>query len=129
MNISNPYEGERRAGTVGLPLPGISVRLLKPDGQPAADGEPGELYIKGPNIFAGYWRRPEATAAAFRDGYFQTRDIAVRSPDGYYTLQARKTDLIISAGSNIYPREIEEFLMELGVAEAPVLALPDRLPR
>ncbi len=127
MNISNPYEGERRPGTVGLPLPGISVRLLKPDGQPAADGEPGELYIKGPNIFAGYWRRPEATAAAFRDGYFQTGDIAVRSPDGYYTLQGRKSDLIISAGFNIYPREIEEFLMELGVAEAAVLGVPDRV--
>ena len=127
MNTSNPYEGERRAGTVGLPLPGISVRLLKPDGEPAADGETGELHIKGPNIFAGYWRRPEATAAAFRDGYFQTGDIAIRSPDGYYALQGRKSDLIISAGFNIYPREIEEFLMELGVAEAAVLGVPDRV--
>jgi malonyl-CoA/methylmalonyl-CoA synthetase len=128
MNISNPYVGERRPGSVGLPLPGVSVRLLKEDSRPAADGETGELYLKGPNVFAGYWRRPEATAAAFRDGYFKTGDLAIREPDGYYTLCGRRSDLIISGGFNIYPREIEEFLQEQEeVAEAAVVGVADRV--
>lgn len=116
MNISNPYIGERRAGTVGFPLPGISARI-----------EEGELLIRGPNVFAGYWRRPEATAAAFTsDGYFRTGDLATVSPDGYFTLLGRKSDLIISGGFNIYPREIEEFLLEQpGVVEAAVVGVPD----
>ena len=126
MNISNPYAGERRAGSVGLPLPGVSVRNLLPDGAEAADGEVGELYVKGPNVCAGYWRRPDATAASFTDGWFRTGDIAVRSPDGYYTLQGRRGDLIISGGFNIYPREIEEFLAEQpGVVEVAVAGVPD----
>src|SRR5262249_516641 len=75
MNISNPYVGERRAGTVGLPLPGVSIRLLNPQGQPVADGETGEIYIRGPNVFSGYWRREEA----FSDGFFRTGDLATRS--------------------------------------------------
>ena len=126
MNISNPYVGERRPGAVGLPMPGVSIRNLDPDGNPVEDGAVGELHLKGPNLFAGYWRRPEATAAAFRDGWFKTGDIAVRSADGYYTLQGRRSDLIISGGFNIYPREIEEFLAELpGVAEVAVASSPD----
>ncbi len=128
MNISNPYTGERRPGSVGLPLPGVSVRLLDPEGRPAAYGEVGEVHLKGPNIFAGYWRREDATSAAFVDGYFRTGDLATRAPDGYYTLCGRKSDLIISGGFNIYPREIEEFLQEQdGVAEAAVAAAPDRV--
>ena len=128
MNISNPYLGERRPGSVGLPLPGVSVRLLDPDGRPVADGETGEIFLKGSNIFAGYWRREDATRAAFSGGYFRTGDLAVRSPDGYYTLCGRKSDLIISGGFNIYPREIEEFLEEQeGVLEAAVAAVPDRV--
>jgi malonyl-CoA/methylmalonyl-CoA synthetase len=116
MNISNPYTGERRAGTVGLPLPGVSVRLID-----------GELYVRGPNVFPGYWRREEATRASFVDGYFRTGDLAAKSEDGYYTLQGRKSDLIISGGFNIYPREIEEFLEEQdGVTEAAVVGEPDR---
>ncbi len=127
MNMSNPYAGERRAGTVGLPLPGVSVRLLSPSGEPVAAGETGEVYLRGPNIFAGYWRREEATQAAFVDGYFRTGDLATRSPDGYYTLSGRKSDLIISGGFNIYPREIEEFLQEQPeVLEAAVKGVPDR---
>ena len=127
MDMSNPYVGERRPGSVGLPLPGVSVRLLNADGEPVADGETGEIYLKGPNVFAGYWRREEATRAAFLDGYFRTGDLAVRSPDGYYTLCGRKSDLIISAGFNIYPREIEEFLLEQEeVEEAAVAGVPDR---
>jgi len=128
MNISNPYIGERRAGTVGLPLPGVSVRLLDSDGNPAKDGETGELYVRGPNVFAGYWGREEATRSAFVDGYFRTGDLAMRSHDNYYTLQGRKSDLIISAGFNIYPREIEEFLQEQpGVEEAAVVGVLDTL--
>ena len=84
--------------------------------------------MKGPNIFAGYWKREDATRAAFDEGWFKTGDLALRSPDGYYTLCGRKTDLIISGGFNIYPREIEEFLMEQPeVAEAAVVAGPDRV--
>jgi malonyl-CoA/methylmalonyl-CoA synthetase len=128
MNISNPYIGERRPGSVGLPLPGVSVRLLDPEGRPVQYEEVGEVYLKGPNIFAGYWRREEATRAAFVDGYFKTGDLATRSPDGYYTLCGRKSDLIISGGFNIYPREIEEFLEEQdGVREAAVAAAQDRV--
>jgi malonyl-CoA/methylmalonyl-CoA synthetase len=126
MNISNPYMGERRPGTIGFPLPGVSVRLLNSDGAAAADGEAGELYLKGPNVFAGYWGRPDATRAAFTDGYFRTGDLATRSTDGYYTLCGRKSDLIISGGFNIYPREIEEWLEEQPeIAEAAVVARLD----
>jgi malonyl-CoA/methylmalonyl-CoA synthetase len=115
MNMSNPYVGERRAGSVGLPLPGVSVRLVD-----------DEIQLKGPNVFAGYWKREEATRDAFRDGWFRTGDLAACAPDGYYTLSGRKSDLIISGGFNIYPREIEEFLQEQEeVAEAAVVGVPD----
>lgn len=126
MNISNPYAGERRAGTVGLPLPGVSVRLLDSTGNPASDGETGEVHLRGPNVFAGYWRREDATRAAFIDGFFRTGDLATQSADGYYTLCGRKSDLIISGGFNIYPREIEEFLQEQPeIAEAAVIGAND----
>ncbi len=128
MNISNPYEGERRPGTVGFPLPGVSVRLLNQELQPVNDGETGEVYLRGPNVFPGYWKREDATREAFVDGYFRTGDLATRSPDGYFTLSGRKSDLIISGGFNIYPREIEEFLQEQAeIAEAAVVGLPDRM--
>jgi malonyl-CoA/methylmalonyl-CoA synthetase len=128
MNISNPYNGERRPGTVGLPLAGVSVRLLNETGKPVSDGETGEIYLSGPNVFSGYWRRDEATHHAFVDGYFRTGDLATRSPDGYYTLSGRKSDLIISGGFNIYPREIEEFLQaQPEIAEAAVIGWPDTL--
>ena len=128
MNTSNPYIGERRAGTVGFPLPGVSVKIIGADGCAAAPGEEGELYVKGPNVFGGYWNRDEATQAAFDNGYFKTGDMAVCSTDGYITLRGRKSDLIISGGFNIYPREIEEFLMEQeSISEAAVVGVPDRL--
>ncbi len=128
MNISNPYDGERRPGSVGLPLPNVIVKIVKPDGSPAADGETGELWLKGPNVFPGYWKREEATEAAFVDGWFKTGDIGSRAADGYFTLSGRKSDLIISGGFNIYPREIEEFLMEQPeVEEAAVVAEADRV--
>ena len=115
MTMSNPYVGERRAGTVGFPLPGVSARIVD-----------GELQIKSPTMFAGYWRRPDATQAAFVDGWFKTGDLAERADDGYVTLRGRRSDLIISGGFNIYPREIEEFLLEQpGVVEAAVAGVPD----
>ncbi len=115
MNISNPYIGERRPGTVGLPLPGVSVQIRD-----------GELWLKGPNVFSGYWRREDATRDAFEGGWFRTGDVAEVSEDGYYTLRGRRSDLIISGGFNIYPREIEEFLLEQEeVAEAAVAGVPD----
>jgi malonyl-CoA/methylmalonyl-CoA synthetase len=124
MNISNPYVGERKAGTVGFPLPGISVRVILPDGQLAAIDEEGEVCVKGPNVFSGYWKREQATQESFIDGYFKTGDMGILSEDGYYTLKGRKSDLIISGGFNIYPREIEEFLLEQdGIVEAAVVGI------
>ena len=118
MNISNPYAGERRPGSVGQPLPGVSVRL----------SDSGEVLLKGPNVFAGYWRRDDATEAAFDNGWFKSGDIASLSEDGYYTLSGRRSDLIISGGFNIYPREIEEFLSEQPeIAEAAVVGEKDRV--
>jgi len=126
MNISNPYAGERRAGSVGLPLPGVSVRVVDPDGAPVGDEAIGHVELRGSNVFAGYWNNPQATAGAFRDGWFRTGDLAERSADGYYTLRGRSSDLIISGGFNIYPREIEEVLLEHpGVREAAVVGAPD----
>ena len=136
MNASNPYDGERRPGTVGLPMPGVSIRILGEDGSEVATNEAGELWVRGANVCAGYWRRPDATAAAFHattaagsmDGWFRTGDIGKRATDGYITLEGRRSDLIISGGFNIYPREIEELLLEQsGVREATVVGVPDKV--
>src|SRR5205085_9683857 len=95
-------------------------------GAPVPSGNTGELWVRGPNVCSGYWRRPDATSAAWRDGWFRTGDIGVRAADGYITLQGRRSDLIISGGFNLYPREIEEFLSEqAGVVEAAVVSSPD----
>jgi malonyl-CoA/methylmalonyl-CoA synthetase len=126
VNMSNPYVGERRPGSVGLPLAGVSTRLLDTDGQPVKDGEVGQVHVRGANVFKEYWRNPAASEKAFVDGYFRTGDLAVRSPDGYYELRGRMSDLIISGGYNIYPREIEEFLqLQPEIAEAAVVGTPD----
>ena len=138
MNLSNPYDGERRAGTVGQPLPGVSMRIVTAEGGDAAPCDEGEIWIQGANVFAGYWRRPDATAAAFarpggvqgappiQDAWFRTGDIGRRSADGYVTLCGRRSDLIISGGFNIYPREIEDVLISFpGVREAAVVGAPD----
>lgn len=126
MNVGNPYAGERRPGTVGLPMAHVAVRICDEAGAQVPDGTTGELWVKGPNVCAGYWRRPDATAAAWRDGWFRTGDLGVRAPDGYITLQGRRSDLIISGGFNIYPREIEELILEQpGVREATVLGVAD----
>ncbi|HMC55702.1 MAG TPA: AMP-binding protein [Gemmatimonadaceae bacterium] len=132
MILSNPYEGERRAGTVGFPLPGVSVRLVSSGGDGGEDGhdcaadEVGEVRVRSPALFSGYWRREDATREAFVDGWFRTGDLGARSADGYYTLRGRRGDLIISGGFNIYPREIEELLLEdPRVREAAVVGAPD----
>ena len=126
MSVSNPYGGERRAGSVGFPLPGVATRIVATDGADAGVGEIGELLVRGPNVCRGYWRQPEATAAAFVEGWFRTGDLAERSADGYYTLRGRRSDLIISGGFNIYPREIEDLLLEqAGVREAAVVGVSD----
>ena len=134
MNLGNPYAGERRAGAVGFPFPGVAARIVDGDGCDVADGSIGELWIRGPNVFNGYWRRPDADAEAFvrdrdlssRGPWFRTGDLAERSSDGYFTLRGRRSDLIISGGFNIYPREIEEVLLEQpGILEASVVGVAD----
>ena len=126
MNVSNPYEGERRPGSVGLPLPGVQVRIVTADDRETAADEVGELLVRGDNVCAGYWRRDDATRAAFVDGWFRTGDLGVRATDGYISLRGRATDLIISGGFNIYPREIEEVIQEdPAVREAVVVGVPD----
>ena len=126
MNIGNPHAGERRPGTVGLPLAHVAVRICDEANAVVPDGTTGEVWVKGPNVCAGYWRRPDATATAWSDGWFRTGDIGVRAADGYVTLQGRRSDLIISGGFNIYPREIEELILEQpGVREATVVGVPD----
>lgn len=126
MNIGNPYAGERRPGTVGLPLAHVAVRICDEANAAVPDGTTGEVWVKGPNVCAGYWRRPDATATAWSDGWFRTGDIGERAADGYVTLQGRRSDLIISGGFNIYPREIEELILEQpGVREATVVGVPD----
>ncbi len=107
----NPLDGRSRAGAIGLPFPDTEVRLLDPaTGEPAAPGAPGELAIRGPQVMAGYWRRPEETAETLRGGWLHTGDIGTMDADGYFTIVDRKKDVIITGGENIYPREIEEVL-------------------
>ena len=124
---SNPLDGERVAGTVGYPLPGVDLRIADEQGQPLPHDTPGVIEIKGPNVFGGYWRMPEKTAQEFRDGgWFITGDVAVQSPDGRVTIVGRAKDLIISGGYNIYPKEIESVLDAVaGVAETAVIGVPD----
>lgn len=127
MNTSNPYDGERRAGTVGQPLPGVSVRIAEPHaGKPVATGDIGVIEVKGRNVFKGYWNMPEKTAQEFRaDGYFITGDLATQDGDGYVTIVGRAKDLIIAGGYNIYPKEIELLLDEMpGVEESAVIGVP-----
>jgi len=128
MITSNPYDGERKPGSVGPPLPGVSARIVGENGEALEDDEVGEVEVRSPHLFAEYWRRPDATAAAFHDGWFRTGDVGVRSADGYYALRGRRGDLIISGGFNIYPREIEDVLLENPhVREAAVVGAPDDL--
>ncbi|MEQ8378581.1 malonyl-CoA synthase [Parvibaculum sp.] len=114
MNTSNPYDGERRAGTVGFPLPGTEVRVKSDEGEILDAGEVGGLQVRGPNVFRGYWRMPEKSAEEFtEDGWFKTGDIAMIDGDGYVHLVGRAKDLIISGGFNVYPKEIEELVDDM----------------
>ena len=127
MNTSNPYDGERIAGTVGFPLPGVSLRVSEPEtGKPVPDGETGMIEVKGPNVFAGYWRMPEKTAAEFRaDGFFITGDLGKIDARGYVHIVGRGKDLVISGGYNIYPKEVESEIDAMaGVVESAVIGLP-----
>ncbi|TNE33791.1 MAG: malonyl-CoA synthase [Alphaproteobacteria bacterium] len=125
MITSNPYEGTRKAGTVGFPLDN-EARIADDEGNILKDGEVGILEIKGPNVFKGYWQMPEKTAAEFRaDGFFITGDMTQKGEDGYYRIVGRAKDLIISGGYNVYPKEIESFIDEMpGVDESAVVGRP-----
>jgi len=127
MNTSNPHDGERRAGTVGPPLPGVEVRVTEPaTGRTLAPGDIGQVEVRGPNVFKGYWKMPEKTATEFReDGFFITGDLGAFDADGYLRIVGRDKDLIISGGYNIYPKEIELVLdAQPGVLESAVIGVP-----
>jgi malonyl-CoA/methylmalonyl-CoA synthetase len=128
MNLSNPLHGERRIGSVGLPLPGVEARVVDPEsGQVLPAGQVGEVQIRGSHVFKGYWRQPEKTVAAFTpDGWLRTGDLGLCEPDGYYTLKGRAKDLIITGGFNVYPPEVERVLAEHpSVAACAVIGCPD----
>lgn len=126
MITSNPYDGERMAGTVGFALPGIQVRVCDNNNQDCPRGETGVLEVIGPNVFKGYWQMPEKTAAEFRDdGWFITGDLATMGEDGRVTIVGRAKDLIISGGYNVYPKEIEAVIDEIeGIKESAVIGVP-----
>lgn len=127
MITSNPHDGARKAGTVGPPLPGVTVRIADPDtGAPLPAGETGMVEVRGPNVFKGYWNMPEKTAAEFRpDGFFITGDLGRLDEDGYLAIVGRQKDLIITGGYNVYPREVELLLDQApGVAESAVIGVP-----
>jgi len=127
MALSNPLHGERRPGSVGLPLPGVEVRLVDEDGQAVEPGAPGEIEVRGPGVFLEYWRRPQATAEAFREGrWFRTGDVAVVE-DGYYRILGRRSvDIIKTGGFKVSALEIEEVLRtHPAVAECAVVGVDD----
>ena len=128
MLTSNAYDGHRLAGTVGLPLPGVDVRICGDDDRPLPWGEIGGVQVRGPNVFGGYWRMPEKTREEFTaDGFFRTGDVGRWDPNGYLVLVGRSKDLIITGGYNVYPKEIETWLDALpGVAESAVIGVPHR---
>ncbi|QJR00123.1 malonyl-CoA synthase [Halomonas sp. PGE1] len=127
MNISNPYDGARRAGTVGMPLPGVEMRITdRETGAEVPEGEIGMLQIRGPNVFIGYWRMPEKTREELlEDGFFITGDLAMVDDQGYVHIVGRDKDLVISGGYNVYPKEVEQLIDELDeVQESAVIGLP-----
>jgi malonyl-CoA/methylmalonyl-CoA synthetase len=127
MNTSNPLNGERKVGTVGLALPGTDVRICGRDNEVLSPGEIGDVQVRGPNVFAGYWRLPEKTALEFTaDGYLITGDKGVFDADGYLSIVGRSKDMVITGGLNVYPREVELVIDELpGVLESAVIGIPD----
>ena len=127
MNTSNPLNGKRKPGTIGHPLPGVEVRIVDDAGDQVSAGDIGQLQIKGPNVFSGYWRQPEKTREEFtEDGYFCTGDLGKFDEDGYVVLVGRSKDLVISGGYNVYPKEVELLIDELpGIKESAIVGLPD----
>jgi malonyl-CoA/methylmalonyl-CoA synthetase len=127
MNASNPLEGERKAGTVGPPLPGIAIRVVDGSGRAAPPGTIGEIEVRGPNVCAGYWNQPDKTAESLTpDGWFRTGDLGTFDADGYLVISGRAKDMIISGGLNVYPKEIEERIDAMpGVVESAVVGIPD----
>ncbi|MEL7044883.1 MAG: malonyl-CoA synthase [Pseudomonadota bacterium] len=125
MNASNPLEGERRPGTVGPSLPGVEIRIVDSEGRGLAMDEIGHLQVRGPNVFAGYWRLPEKSAEDFsEDGFFNTGDLGRIDADGYVTIVGRNKDLVITGGLNVYPKEVEFFIDDLpGVRESAVIGV------
>ncbi len=127
MNTSNPYDGERIAGTVGFALPGVDLRVVDPEsGKALGTGEVGMIEVRGPNVFKGYWRMPEKTAAEFRpDGFFITGDLGTVDARGYVRIVGRGKDLVISGGYNVYPKEVETEIDAIpGVTESAVIGVP-----
>jgi malonyl-CoA/methylmalonyl-CoA synthetase len=127
MNTSNPYDGERRPGTVGMPLAGVELRIADPEsGDPLPQGEIGMVEVRGPNVFKGYWRMPDKTASEFRgDGYFITGDLGRVDSRGYLQIVGRSKDIVISGGLNVYPKEVEAEIDQVpGVVESAVIGLP-----
>ena len=119
-----PLQGPQRPGTIGIPAPGTQIRLQNEDGKPVAQGEPGEIYVKGPQVMQGYWRNDKETAAVLSDGWFATGDIAVLEASGFMRIVDRKKDLILVSGFNVYPNEIENIITQLeGVLEAAVIGV------
>jgi malonyl-CoA/methylmalonyl-CoA synthetase len=128
MNLTNPYDGERKPGTVGMPFPGQEARVVDVKSrEPLPAGEVGEIEVRGPHVFAGYWKRPDATEESFdEDGWFRTGDLGYVDEEGYFTISGRAKELIISGGYNVYPREVEEVIEGCpGVSEVAVVGLPD----
>ena len=129
MNTSNPYEGDRRAGTVGYPLPGVEVTICDAEtGEVLPEGEIGQIEVRGPNLFSGHWNLPEKTAEEMRNnGFFKTGDLGFIDADGYIHIVGRSKDMIISGGYNVYPIEIEAEMDALSqVRESAVIGLPHR---
>ncbi|HYD99735.1 MAG TPA: malonyl-CoA synthase [Alphaproteobacteria bacterium] len=128
MNTSNPLDGERRPGTVGFPLPDVALRIAGEDGRVLPAGEIGQIEVKGPNVFKGYWRMPEKTAQEFTaDGFFRTGDLGIVDERGYVSIVGRGKDLVISGGFNVYPKEVETCIDEIpGVDESAVIGLAHR---
>lgn len=128
MLTSNPLRGERITGTVGLPLPGVSARVVDDGGIELAAGEVGHVQVKGPSVFSGYWRMPEKTKEEFaEDGYFRTGDLGRFGENGYLTIVGRSKDLVISGGYNIYPKEVEQVIDRIpGVKESAVIGIPHK---
>jgi long-chain acyl-CoA synthetase len=118
-------ENAPRWGSIGPPLPGVDVRLVGDDGEDVAAGDPGEIWVRGPNVFAGYWDDPEATARVLVDGWLRTGDVGVADDDGYLSLVDRKKDLVIVSGFNVFPAEVEDVLLtQPGINDAAVIGVP-----